>query len=473
MGRPPALASHGMVATSSPNATRAGLRALERGGNAADAAVAAGAMLCVTEPMNAGMGGDVFALISDGERFYGLDAAGPAPRRAEPAVPVAQHGPRSVTVPGAIAGWAALCERFGVLGLDACLADAIDAAENGVVVSERSSALWSSERRCPAEFGPVAPRAGETVKMPAMAATMRLVARDGPPAIYTGQVADSICSVTWLAADDLEAYRARWVEPLRASYKGYMIMELPPPTQGIAVLEALTLLAGMEPNIENQIASVTLALEDAARYVRDEADVSLLLEPEYIGRRLTERAGPVLPVDAGTSHVAVVDSSGLAVSFIESLFHSFGSGVLAPSTGIILQNRGACFEVAGAISPGQRPFHTIIPAMMHGGDDLLAAFGVVGGHLQAQAHVQLVSALVDAGLDPQAALDRPRFRVEGATVMLEEGLWDKAQSLRALGFDIRCVDDWTQFGSGQFAAVADGFLIGASDPRMDGYAAGL
>jgi gamma-glutamyltranspeptidase/glutathione hydrolase len=466
-----------MASTSSPQATRAALRVLERGGTAADAAVAAAAILCVTEPMNTGIGGDCFALVAHDGTCVGLDSAGPAPLSAFPTTPVEQRGARSITVPGAVAGWAALSERFGRLGLDSCLGDAIDAAERGVAVSNRAAALWLSEGPCPDGVGPAIARVGDVVRMPEMGRTLRLIAEQGPRAVYAGRVAEAITSVSWLAEEDLSGFHSSWVTPLSAPYREHTIFEMPPPTQGVTALEALLLLEGLEPSLANSLANqircVKLALEDATTHVRDGADVGFLIAPEFLRARRTQVARAVRSVDAGTSHLCVVDSDRMAVSFIESLFQGFGSKVVAPGTGVVLQNRGSCFSVSGQVLPGKRPYHTIIPGMMARGDEFLAAFGVVGGHMQAQAHVQLVSSIVDDGLDPQQALDRPRFRVDGSTVRLEEGLWPAATKLESLGFQTVCSPGWTEFGCGQIAAKDGNVLVGASDPRMDGYAAGL
>jgi gamma-glutamyltranspeptidase / glutathione hydrolase len=469
-GRPPAVASECMVATSQPLATRAGLRMLDRGGNAVDAAIAAAAVLCVAEPMSTGIGGDAFALVWDGEALHGLDAAGPAPASADPVAPVAEIGPTSVTVPGAIAGWSSLADRFGRLGLDACLADAVEAAERGVAVAPVAAELWAT-RDCPPELGKP-PRVGDIFRLPDLGATLRRIAEDGPSAFYGGSVARAIASSSWLTEADLAAYAPRWVEPISLDYRGVIVCELPPPGQGIAALEGLGLLSLDEPSFGATLASVRLALEDAVTHVRDGADVAWLLEPERLAARREEAAAPVAGPAGGTVYLCAVDGDGMAVSLIQSLFWPFGSQVVAPGTGVVLQNRGGCFCVSGAVEPGRRPYHTIIPGMLLEAGRLRGPFGVMGGFIQAQAHVQLVSALVDQGLDPQAALDRPRFRIEGPAVKLEQGLWDRAAEAEALGLEPIPSTDRTEFGGGQLILREGDVLVGGSDARKDGYAAG-
>ena len=318
-GRPPAVAAEGMVATSQPLATRAGLRALERGGNAADAALAAAAVLCVTEPMSTGIGGDCFAQVwRDGE-LEGLDSAGPAPASAD-AEPVAETGPRSVTVPGAVAGWAAFAERYCRLGLDGCLEDAIDAAEGGFARGSADGGLVVSIG------GPLGdpPAVGDVVYQPELGVTLRRIADEGPSAFYTGEVAEAICEVSWLEEDDLAGFEPRWVEPLRLTYKGTEVCELPPPTQGVCALEGLGLLERSSPSLASQIRCVQLALEDALARVRDGADVGELITREYLDARRGRAA--VTEPPGGTVYLCAVDGDRMAVSFIQSLFEGFGSG---------------------------------------------------------------------------------------------------------------------------------------------------
>ncbi len=472
MRRPPAVAANAMVATSQPLATRAGLRALESGGNAADAALAAAAVLAVTEPTGNGIGGDNFAIVWKDGQADGLDSAGPAPANAAPLTPVDVDGPRSVTVPGAVGGWAALAERHGRLGLDACVSDAIDAAENGFAVTPLTAAAWQRGTRVPPPYLP-APKVGEIVRLPELAATLRRIAEEGPSALYEGEVARAIASVTWLEESDLAAYEARWVEPLSVSYRGHTVLELPPPTQGVAALEGLGLLERSSPSLPSQIRCMQLALEDARERVRDGADVSELVSADYLDRRRAAAPAAVTEPPGGTVYLCAMDADRMAVSFIQSNYMGFGSGLAAPGTGIALQNRGACFSVSGAVEPGKRPYHTIIPGMLLRGGALAGPFGVMGGFLQAQAHLQLVSAIVDDGLDPQAALERPRFMVDGDVVLLEEGLWERDADLGALGVETVRETNVGYFGGGQAILVSGDVLVGGSDPRKDGYAAGF
>ena len=264
---------------------------------------------------------------------------------------------------------------------------------------------------------------------------------------------------------------------MRVDYRGATVLELPPPTQGVAALEGLGLLALGPPSFADAVTCVRLALEDALAHVRDGADVSGLLAPAALARRREAAPAPVAEPAGGTVHLCAVDRDGLAVSLIQSLYERFGARVVAPGTGVVLQNRAACFAygpaAAGGVEPGRRPYHTIIPGMLLRDERLWGPFGVVGGFVQAQAHVQLVSALVDDGLDPQAALDRSRFRVDGDAVMLEEGSWEQARHVAALGLEPALSRETrADFGCGQLVlAEADG-LLGGADSRGDGVALG-
>jgi gamma-glutamyltranspeptidase/glutathione hydrolase len=468
--RAPVATAEYMVCTSQDAATGAGVRALQRGGSAADAVVAAAAALCVCEPMSTGVGGDAFAIVCDaGGAMSGLDAAGPAAAGA-PAQPVAMAGPDSVTVPGAVAGWAALLERHGRLGLDACLADAIDLAENGFVVGERCAWAWAgAPRRAPGL--PAAPAAGTVVRQPRLAATLRAIAAGGPAALYHGPIAAKIAAASILGEEDLAAFAPRWVAPLRIDYRGTTVLELPAPTQGVVALEGLGILERLSdgPGDRERAHAVRAALRDGLASVRDGADVSALLDGAHLDRRASEPPPRIGEPAGGTVYLCAVDADGMAVSFIQSLYEPFGAGITAGDTGITLQNRGACFEVEGAVRAGFRPYHTIIPGMLERDGALLGPFGVMGGFIQAQAHVQFLSALLDDELDPQAALDRPRFRVEADRILVEGPGWESLA-----GGDLPLVhsDDPLPFGGGQAILRTDSGWLGGSDHRKDGCGAG-
>jgi gamma-glutamyltranspeptidase/glutathione hydrolase len=468
--RGPAAAASAMVATSQPVATLAGLDMLKAGGNAADATIAAAAVLCVAEPMSTGIGGDVFAIVADEDGVCGLDAAGPAPASPAPG-PLARYGPRSVDVPGAVRGWAALSERFGRLGLDTVLVPAIRHASAGVAIGVNCAAQWDHAPHTP--LGP-SPGIGGSFVLPDLAGTFSQIADQGPNAFYTGEVARAVCEVSWLHEEDLASYEARWVEPLVRQYRGVNVLEMPPPTQGVAVLEGMGLLEALgEPTMANQILAASAALTDALAAVRDGADVEHLISDEYIRRRAQQRSQLAPEPPGGTVYLCCVDADGLAVSFMQSLFEGFGSGIVAPGTGVVLNNRAAGFAVSGAVTPARRPYHTIIPGMLMTGSRVRGPFGVMGGYIQAQAQLQLLCALIDDGLDPQAALDRGRFRIDGSSVALEPSLSKHAAEVRSLGFEPVFDSDRATFGGGQAILVDDDRILGGSDPRKDGFAAGF
>ena len=461
-----------MVAANHPAASLAGVNVLEKGGNAVDAALAAMGVMCIAEPNNTGVGGDLFAIVWQDGVVHGLDAAGPAPERAAPLVPVEDSGPRSVTVPGAVAGWSALSERFGRIELAECLADGIRLGERGLAVGHRAAEGWQRSEGLSELHA--TPRSGEVVCLPQIAAVLREIAVEGPDAIYTGKNARAIAASSWIDESDLISYEPHWVEPMSCEYHGTTVYELRPPTQGVVALEALMLLQAGDGGVAGQVESVRLALEDGKRHVRDGADVAWLLEPGWTARRRRDAAVPIEEPAGGTVYVCAVDEDRLAVSLIQSLYSDFGSRVMPAGTGIVLQNRGANFSISGGVEPGRRPYHTIIPGMLAQNGELIGPLGVVGGFVQAQAQVQVIAAIVDDGCNPQAALDRPRFRVEGDQVLLEEGLWGERKNLAALGVRAVLSDEtrW-QFGCGQAIVVNGTGLVGGSDSRGDGAALGL
>jgi gamma-glutamyltranspeptidase / glutathione hydrolase len=343
-GRPPAVASRSMVATSHPLATQAGLRALEGGGNAVDAALAAAAVLTVAEPMTNGIGGDAFAIVWDGV-LHGLNGSGRSPASLVDGT-VAAYGPRSMTVPGTVRAWADLAERFGTRGLDSALASAAELAEGGLACTPRIANLWSNAERAPWP----APGLGGRYSLPELGGTLRRIADEGPDALYDGDVAGAIASATWLSEEDLAAHRSEWVEPLRRSYRGVEVCELPPNGQGAAALIALGLYEGLPPGLHSRLEATKLALADAYAHIADGPLPTELLREEHLaGRRALVRpdraldpAPSALP-RGGTTYLCAVDEDELAISLIQSLYEPFGSGVIAPGTGVVLQNRAAGF----------------------------------------------------------------------------------------------------------------------------------
>lgn len=477
--RMPAIAAEAMVATSHPLSTRAGLRALERGGNAVDAALAAAAVLTVAEPTENGIGGDAFALVWDGGALHGINGSGRSPAELGEQS-AADDGPCSVTVPGAVRLWADLASRFGRFGLDVAVGPAADLAREGTVCTARVADKWARAPLAPLP----APAPGECYRLPDLAFTLRRIAEEGPDALYVGEVAAAIAAATWLTEDDLLAHRSEWVEPLRREYRGVEVCELPPNGQGAAALLALALYEGLEPGPHSEIEAMKLALSDTRAVVHDgPLPDDFFAESRLSARRALVRLDAAVDVRlglprGGTTYLCVIDSDGMAVSLIQSVYGSFGSGVVAPGTGIVLQNRAAGFSrVPGhpnALAPARRPFHTIIPGMLLEHGELLGPFGVMGGPMQPQGHFQVVRRVVDDADDPQAALDAPRWRVEeDGVVELEPGHAHLVPGLRARGHDARVGNSQHSFGVGQMILRHGAALIGGSDGRGDGYAAGV
>jgi gamma-glutamyltranspeptidase / glutathione hydrolase len=527
-GRSTVYAPRGAVATSQPLATAAGLAVLERGGNAIDAAVAAAAVLNVVEPHMTGIGGDMFAILWSAreERLVGLNASGRSGslmtldelrRRGHAAVPL--HGPEAVTVPGALSGWAALLERYGTLGLAEALAPAIRLAEDGFPVSPVIARDWANEveklRRDPAaratflRAGEHAPRAGEWFRNPDLARTFREVAEGGQAALYDGPIGARLVEHLqelggFLTLADLREHRAVWVEPVSVEYRGVRLWELPPSGQGIAALQMLRILEpydlqAMGHNsadyLHHLIEAKKLAFADLERFVADpdhmDVPVQHLLAEEFIRERRSrldpgraaDRPDPGPAVTAGeTIYLTVADEAGNMVSFINSIFWEFGSGIVVPGTGIALQNRGAGFTTEpgrpNTVAPGKRPFHTIIPAFVtrrgaDGREEPWLAFGVMGGSMQPQGHVQFLLNLLLFDMDLQAAADAPRFRhFDGRRVALEAPVPEAVRAaLTARGHELVSEAD-VSFGGAQAVLRLDRGWAAASDPRKDGHAAG-
>ena len=522
-GRSTVYAPHGVVATSQPLATGAALRVLQEGGNAFDAAVTAAAVLNVVEPHMTGIGGDMFALFwsaRDG-RIRGLDASGRSGSMATPDTLLAlglddvpYRGAQAVTVPGALSGWAALLEEYGTLTLAQALAPAIEIARDGFPVSPIIAGQWRATeeilRRDPgarATFlldGDRGPAAGEWFRNPDLAESYSILSREGVSAFYGGTLGARIVETVqeqggFLTLEDLRSHEPAWVEPMSVEFKGYEVWELPPSGQGIAALQMLEILEpfdllGMGHNsaeyLHHLVEAKKLAFADIARYVSDrdhlEGDPRALLDEEYIaGRRAQIDPGqaanlvdPGRPFENGeTIYLSVADGEGNMVSFINSIFEYFGSGVVAPGTGFVLQNRGAGFTLEeghpNRIGPGKHPFHTLIPGFVTRNAAPLLAFGVMGGSMQPQGHVQLLLNLLVFGMDPQEAVDAPRFRsYAGTRLALESPIPEEVRAqLEALGH--RIMDEsGIAFGGAQLVMRLEKGWAAASDPRKDGMAAG-
>jgi gamma-glutamyltranspeptidase/glutathione hydrolase len=514
--RAPVLARN-VVATSQPLAVQAGVRALERGGNAVDAALAAAIALVVVEPTNNGVGADAFAIVWDGERLHGLNGSGRAPAAFDPKRLAADGGMPmlgwdSVTVPGAVDVWATLSRRFGRLRFRELFESAIAYAREGFLVSPIVAAQWEMVAPMYAsrpEFGAAflpggrAPRAGERFALRDLAATLEEIAATEGESFYRGPIADRIAAHARatggaLAASDLNAHRSEWVAPLARDYHGVTLNELPPNTQGICALIALAILSHFDlsafpadsaDSLHLQIEAMKLAIADTRRSVGDpelaDVPVAHLLDDERIAARARlierSRARPLEEGRAGTGdtvYLTAADADGMMVSYIQSNYFAFGSGIVVPGTGISLQNRGACFTLEtghpNAAAPGKRPFHTIIPAFVTRGAEPLMSFGVMGGPMQPQGHAQVLVRVVDYGQNPQAAIDAPRWHVlDGLEVAVEDGFSGAVlDDLAARGHELQEAGA-ALFGGAQAIWRLDDGWLGASDPRKDGLAAGF
>ncbi len=492
---------------------------LARGGTAADAAVAAAMALTVVEPTGCGVGSDAFALIWDEGKVTGLNASGRSPAIWEPARfsgddTMPQRGWDSVTVPGAVSAWIALWERHGALPLDVVAAPAISLARDGFPVSPVIAILWangaqllSQQPGFAEEFMPngKTPKAGEIVRRPELAATLEEIVATKGESFYRGALAERIVTHAarhggGLALSDLQAHRADWVEPISIPFRDSRIYEIPPNGQGIATLIALGLLEpfGLEDRpvdsvetLHLMIEATKIALVDTDRHVADIEAMRIapgdLLDEGYLAtrRKLIDRASAGLPAygapgPGGTVYLAAADAQGRMVSFIQSNYMGFGSGVVVPGTGISMQNRGAGFSLAAdhpnCVAPGKRPFHTIIPgfATDRAGSAARMAFGVMGGPMQAQGHLQMAVRTLAYGQNPQAAADAPRWRVVSGRKVAVEATFDPqlAAGLADLGHEIivESPDAVFGFGGAQIIACGEEGYIAGSDPRKDGQA---
>ena len=514
--RKPVLATN-VVCTSQPLAAQAGLRMLADGGSAVDAAIATAIALTVVEPVSNGIGSDAFAIVWDGSQLHGLNASGRSPAGWTPeyfgdnAVPAL--GWNSVTVPGAVSAWVELHAKFGKLPFERLFEPAIRYGRTGFLVSPTIAAQWAAQVPL---FGSQpgfaeaftldgrAPKPGELVTFPDHAATLEMIAATNGEAFYRGELAakleaHSTANGGVMRAADLAAHQADWVGTIGGSYRGYTLHEIPPNGQGIVALIALGILENVDmaslptdsaDSTHLQIEAVKLAFADAQAYVSDIEHMPVppehLLDKEY----LRQRAALIEPGRAklasagapagGTVYLTAADASGVMVSMIQSNYMGFGSGVVVPGTGISLQNRGADFAVApghpNRVGPNKRPYHTIIPGFLTKEDAPVMSFGVMGGTMQPQGHVQVVSRIVDHGQNPQTACDGPRFRWErGLQVSCESGFAPSTlDELARRGHQlVVTADDYGQFGSCQAIWRLDDGYLAVSDPRRDGQAAGF
>ncbi|MBL0419502.1 gamma-glutamyltransferase family protein [Ramlibacter sp. AW1] len=500
------------VATSHPLAAQAGLRMLQRGGNAVDAAIATAAAMTLCEPVSNGLGSDAFAILWDGQQLHGLNASGHAPASWTPDYFKGRHGgdartpPRrgidSATVPGAVGGWVALSERFGKLPFADLMEPAIEIAERGyllpVVVQQKWAAAVPELGSLPGfakAFLPWgrAPRVGELFRFPAAARALRAIGQSRGAAYYEGEIAQALerfaaANGGSLKASDLAAYRPQWVEPIGRDYRGWRLHEIPPSGQGIAALIALGILekfdlAGLPvdgPDSQHvQIEAMKLAFADVYRYVADPASMEVtpaqMLDDAYLASRArlidmkqAQAFAPGNPVKGGTIYLTAADEDGMMVSFIQSNYQGFGSGCVEPEFGISLHNRGHAFSLQpgpNQVAPGKRPFHTIIPAFLTRDGQPVMSFGVMGANMQPQGHLQTLVRMLDYGQQPQAACDAPRWRFNaGVEINVEQQMNPSTvQALLDRGHRVEIIEDsYQDFGAGQF-------IWRAGDPRVEGY----
>ena len=519
------LGLNGTVATSNPLAANAGLDMLKKGGNAVDAAVCAASVLNVVEPMSTGVGGDVFALIYDSKtkKIEALNGSGRSSMRTDiddlrnmgmDSIPL--EGPYSgmaVSVPGCVDAWDQLQKKFGAFSLDTVLVPAIDYSQNGFGVSEITANSWklagkklSINKRC--EFLPNGrtPDFGEKVVLPDLNRTLKGISENGRSYIYEGVLPEKISEYVqkfngWLCEEDFSLHSSSWVRPISSNYRGYDVWECPPNGQGIAALIALNIVENIDLvnsdidhvlQLHYKIEAMKIAFQDALWYVADPEKVNIpvqeLLSKSYAKKRFNEiKEDSACRVynrgkfnqHGDTVYVSVIDGNGNACSLINSLYQGFGTGLVVPETGIALQNRGSLFstkpEHPNFLEPNKRPYNTIIPCMITKNSNLVSSLGVMGGFQQPQGHLQVISNMIDFGMNPQEALDSGRFSVsiENDTVFAEDSLNpDVIAALKLKGHSISVISgiDRGLFGGGQIIVRdnEEGVLFGGSDPRKDG-----
>ncbi|MFG6116552.1 gamma-glutamyltransferase family protein [Halobacillus sp. MO56] len=511
---------NGMVATSQPLAAQAGIEMMKKGGNAIDAAIATAACLTVVEPTSNGIGGDAFALVWMKDKLYGLNASGPSPQSisidavkemGHKEIPV--HGWVPVTVPGAPAAWVELSERFGNLSLKETLAPAIAYAEEGFALTPILGKFWRKGYEVFKQtlrddefnywfetFAPEgrAPEIGEVWSSPDHARTLRDIAETNGESFYRGEIAEKIDQFSksyggFLRKEDLAGFQPEWVDPISVNYRGYDVWEIPPNGQGLVALMALNIAKEFDFSTQHcvadyhkQIEAMKLAFVDGLTHITEHGSmrhtVASLLSDTY-GKKRSSLIGeqamlpqPGEPPKGGTVYLATADREGNMVSFIQSNYMGFGSGLVVPGTGIALQNRGHNFSFdpnhVNALEGGKRTFHTIIPGFLTKENQAVGPFGVMGGFMQPQGHMQVVNNLIDYQLNPQAALDAPRWQwVEGKQVIVEPSFpKEVAQALDRKGHQIKVALDSGAFGRGQVILrnQESGVLAGGTESRTDG-----
>jgi len=526
-GRSMVISKHGIVAAESPLAAQAGVRMLERGGNAVDAAIAANAVMGVVAPMSNGIGGDLFAIVYDAKanKLYGLNASGWAPKgtsiemlKKQGLREMPQRGVHPITVPGAVDGWQKLADKFGRKKLAEVLGPAIRTADEGFPVTELVGALWAADvNLLRGDEGAAAtylvedraPRVGEVFRNPDLAWSLRQIAEHGRDAYYKGEIARKLIEGIakhggTMTQQDLAEYSSEWVEPLSTTYRGWTVYELPPNGQGLAALEMLNIMEtfplseyghNSTRSLHAMIEAKKLAYADLLKYIGEPRGQKLPVAALLSKERAAERAKKIDPgrancdVAAGdlsrgadTIYLSAVDSEGNMVSLIQSNYEGFGSGIVAPGTGFALHNRGALFNLEegspNALAGHKRPLHTIIPAFMQK-DQMRVAFGIMGGWNQSQAHAQFVANLVDFKLNLQAAMEAPRFSKHsfgGCEVAVEGRIPANVRNeLAAKGHKLEVKGTFSGFMGGGQAVMRDFAArvnYGASDPRKDGAAIG-
>lgn len=518
-------AKRGMVCTSQPLASQAGLTILQQGGNAIDAAIATAICQTIVEPTNNGLGSDCFALVWTGGKLHGLNGSGYAPQRLTPEAVAASgatekmplRGWEAVTVPGAPSAWAELHKRFGRLPFAKLFEPAIYYAEQGYPVSPIVARFWQEgiDALTPYKNNPaiapwfatfdvhgngVAPKTGELVTLPDHAKTLRILADSYCESYYRGELAQRLVEFSdktggYLSLEDLADYRAEWVEPVHINYHGYDVWEMPPNGHGITALMALNILKGMEigakdtgDTFHKQIEAMKLAFADGMHYIADprymQTRVEELLSDAYAAQRRALIGETALepthgkPFCGGTVYLCTADGEGNMVSFIQSNYKDFGSGIVLPGYGINLNDRGAGFslnpELDDYLAPRKKPYHTIIPGFLTHEGEAVGPFGVMGAYMQPQGHVQVIMNTVDWLLNPQTALDAPRWQwITGKEIWLESSVAPEiVEDLRRRGHEVRVLEDDTTFGRGEIIwRDSNGVLAGATEPRADGVVA--